>query len=193
VSLRRLLPGLVVLVSLLAIGCGGGDGDEEEITDAIQVSATTNDPSNCTELQTQAFVEQTEFAEGEEAIESCQEEEETATADSVAVENIEVDGDAATAEATFEGSTFDGQKLVINLVKEDDAWKLDEIAEFKGFDKQAFLDAFGQSLTAPPNPLQEQQAQCIVRFLGQSDDQKLQEVLLGGDPQPLQSLFGICT
>ena len=190
-SPAKFIPAVALALALLALGCGGG-GDEDEITDAIQTSATSNDPSNCTELETQAFVEQTEFAKGEEAIDSCKEADETASADSVEVENIEIDGEQATADATFEGSTFDGQTLTIALVKEDGPWKLDEITRFNDFDKQAFLDAFERSLTAPPDPLTDEQAGCIVRFLGRSEDKKLQAVLLGGDPEPLQTLFGLC-
>jgi len=105
---------------------------------------------------------------------------------------VEIDGDEATADATFEGSSFDGQTLALALIDDGGTWKLDRIVAFRGFDKGAFLRAFEKTLLAPPDPATEEQAACIVRLLRRSDDDKLQDVLLGGDPKPLETLFGLC-
>ena len=51
-----------ILAALALAACGGDDGgseDEDQITEAIEKSATEADASACTELQTQNFVEQT--------------------------------------------------------------------------------------------------------------------------------------
>ena len=51
-------------------------------------------------------------------------------AESVEVESFEVDGETATAEATFTGGSLGGQAIAISLVKEEDQWKLDALDEF---------------------------------------------------------------
>ena len=91
-------------------------------------------------MQTQAFTEQTEFTSGDAAITTCEASagDGEVAGDSVEVENIEVDGDSATAEATFTGGGLDGQTLAISLVKEGDQWKLDSLDEFVTFDKDSF-------------------------------------------------------
>jgi len=158
----------------------------------IETSATSDAPSNCTELETQDFVEQTEFAKGQAAVASCREADPSASAESVEVANVEVDGDEATADATFEGSSFNRQTLALALVRDEAGWKLDRIVAFRGFDKDAFLRAFEKTLLAPPDPATGQQAACIIRLLRRSDDEKLQDVLLGGDPKPYETVFGLC-
>jgi hypothetical protein len=186
---HRSLPLLALALALAASGCGG-ESDEDRIADAIRVSATSESPSSCTELVTRAFLEQTEFEQGQDAVEACREGGGTARA--VEVDRIEVDGGSATAEATFEGSSFDGQTVAVALVKDGEDWKLDRITGFREFDKTAFLAAYRAALTTPPEELRPAQAGCIVRLLGRSPEEKLEKVLLGGDPKPLRALFALC-
>ncbi|MGH2986495.1 MAG: hypothetical protein ACRDLO_07405, partial [Solirubrobacterales bacterium] len=100
-------------VSLALGACGGDDDDgggeeEDAITEVIETSVTSTDPAKCTRVETQAFLEQTNFSVGDEAVRDC-EEDAADTADdpdSVDVENIEVDGSDARADATFTGGGF---------------------------------------------------------------------------------------
>ena len=74
---RILVPlALLVLAALTLTACGGGGGssDEGKITETIEKAATTSDPSNCTELETPAFVEQNSEQKGKAAVKSCEEE-----------------------------------------------------------------------------------------------------------------------
>jgi hypothetical protein len=191
--LRRNLP-LTTLIALALplAACGGGESDEDRIAEVIRISATTEDPANCTRLVTQRFLEQTEFAKGAEAVESCEERDPSATARSVAVANVHVQGDRASADARFEGSAFDGQTLAVSLVRRGEQWKLDRVIGFRGFRQGAFMRAYERALTAPPDALPEDQAACIVRYLGRSEPAGLQTVLLGGDPKPLRAVFRLC-
>ena len=51
------------LLTLTACG-GGGPSDEDKIAETIEKAATTSDPSTCTELETQRFVEQNSTEKG---------------------------------------------------------------------------------------------------------------------------------
>src|SRR4051812_7051076 len=126
---RRLLAVPIVLVAAAfpLAGCGGGGSDEDQITDVITTSATTNVDSNCTDLETQRFLEQVEFKTGADALKQCKESGPESNADSADVSNVEVTGSTATAEVAIRGAAFDGQTLNISLIKEGDQWKLDHI------------------------------------------------------------------
>lgn len=184
------------VAAMLALGaCGGdddgGSDDEGDIADVIRRSATESAPENCTELQTQAFTEQTEFSTGEEAITACEEDGDDTAGESVEVDNIEVDGDTATAETSFTGGGLDGQTLGLSLVKEDDQWKLDSLDEFVDFDKATFTAALvedaGSDGDAPPEVLT-----CVEQQLGAASDEDIQTAFLSGDEQQLVDLFGTC-
>ncbi len=193
----RLLAPLVMLAAapFLLAACGGDDSSEEEddITAAIEQAGTTDAAENCTEVQTQAFTEQTEFTAGEEAVATCEESagDGEVAGDSVEVSNIEVDGDAATAEAAFTGGGLDGQTLAISLVKEDDRWKLDSLDEFVVFDKESFtaglLEGAGSDGETP-----QQALDCIEQAVSATPDEELQTIYLSGDEQQLLGLFGPC-
>ena len=139
-SRHLLLPLLLLLSALALAACGGGgddnSGDEKEIEAAIIRSATTADPTNCTEVETQAFVEQSSDMTGALAVKDCETEakDPTNNAKTVKVTKIEIDGDEATAEAAVIGGGFDGQTIAIDLVEEDGAWKLDQLAGFTELD-----------------------------------------------------------
>jgi hypothetical protein len=192
---RRFLVPLALLAAapFLLAACGGDDSssqDEDDITAAIEQAGTTDEASNCTELQTQAFTEQTEFASGEAAITTCEESADTA-GDSVEVSNVEVDGDTATADAAFTGGGLDGQTLTISLVKEGDQWKLDSLDEFVEFDKDSFsaglLEGASEDGDVPQAVLD-----CVEQAVADTPDEELQEIYLSGDEEQLFSLFGPC-
>jgi hypothetical protein len=153
----------------------------------IRIAATSGEPSTCKELRTQRFLEQTEFAEGREAVRRCIEDESPAR--EAEISRIEVDGDHATADTTFRGGTFDGQTLSLALVQAGGEWKLDRVTGFRNFDKGAFVSAFADSF---PGTLDVRQGRCIARFFLRIRDERLQQVLLGGDPKPLRALYALC-
>src|SRR5688500_1622391 len=106
----RILACLAALIAMLApAACGddeeGGSSDEEEIVALIEESVGTDDPEVCTEAATLAFLEQTELAQGEEAIASCEEstQDPTDDPDSVEVSDVIVDGANATANVAYVG------------------------------------------------------------------------------------------
>ena len=192
-----ILAAVAVAATLTLAACGGDDDDgggddEADITEAIEKAATTDAAENCTEFQTQAFTEQTEFATGEEAITTCEGSagDGEVAGESVTVENIAVDGDTATAEVAFEGGGLDGQTLAVSLAKEDDQWKLDSLDEFLTFDKAAFSTALVDGADdgeTPPEVLT-----CVEDSINDTPDEQIQTAFLSGDDEQLVGLFGTC-
>lgn len=187
----------VVALALAAAGlaaCGGSSGsssaDEKQITDAIVTSGSTDNPANCTELETQRFVEQNEGQTGQAAIDACKKG--TNHADSIDVTNVKVDGDSATAEAAITGSAFGGQKVQISLVKDGGQWKLDHLDKFIDFDRAAFDSALKESLSTSSSSGTPAQTACITNALAKLSDEKMQSIVLSGDENQLVSIITPC-
>jgi hypothetical protein len=171
------------MVAVLALApaalaaCGGGDSssqDEDDITASITTVATKDDPSTCTELQTEKFVKQTS-----DTLEDCKKDP-SAEADSVEVSNVEVDGDTATADTAFTGGFVDGQTLSIALVKDGDTWKLDNLNGFSDFDRDAFVSNFEQQISSSgPDAAPPQAQACLKQQIAKATDEQLQGILLG--------------
>jgi len=123
--MRPLLAVLMALVLALAScggddngGGGGGGSDEDEITAAIETFAA-NEGNPC-DVMTDRFVE-----EAFETREQCQEESEESKGEDpteIEFEDIEIDGDQATASIKADGE--DGSVI---LQKEGDGWLIDRL------------------------------------------------------------------
>lgn len=167
------------LTGLVLAACGGdSESDEEQITTAIETSVMTTDPADCETYSTQAFLEQSESAEGEEALASCEEDvkDDANDPDSVKVSKVEVDGDAATAEVAFTGGGFDQQAVVVALVKEDGDWKLDQIESFAVFDRNAFVASLEEGFEQAD--LSVDQRTCVREALKFASYEELEAVIL---------------
>lgn len=198
--MRNLRPTILFIVAIAAsamvlVACGSDSGDssadEKAITDAIVSSGTTDTPSECTELETQRFLEQVQSEKGAAAIAACKEPDDN-SADAIDVSGVQVDGDKATADSTITGGAFDGQTLRISLVKEEGKWKLDHLDAFKAFDKAKLVAAFSANFAQGSGSVTPQQGQCITAELDKLDDQKLQEIILSGDRNQLVPVVAPC-
>lgn len=194
----RFIAMLAVLVAapLMLAACGGDDGggdDEDQITEAIQVSATSTNPEDCTKLSTQTFMEQTQQATGEDAVAQCEAdaEDDSDDPDSVEVSAVSVDGDSATADATFSGGGFDGSTLSVALVKEGDQWRLDEITDIPELNLDAFKTAFAEQI-AQTSDIPPQIADCINGVVQGLDENQVKDIILSGSEDALTELLGEC-
>jgi hypothetical protein len=186
---------LVVFSALAVVACGGsGNSDESQIEEAIETSATTTDPADCTKLSTRHFMEQTTQSEGSEAVKECEKQasEETG-AESASVSNVEVDGSKATADVALTGGSFDGQTLGVTLVKEGNQWKLDELTGFAKFDKAKLIEAFEKSLAEPSNEVSNGLASCLVEALEAGSREEFEELTLSGSAEGLEELAEACS
>jgi hypothetical protein len=191
---------MVALVALSALplvlaACGDDNGgsseDQDQITKAVEAAAVSGDPAACTSAQTQRFTEQITGKTGQAAVQQCEKDAKDTPADSVDVENIEVDGDTATSEAAFTGSFFDGQTITLDLVKEGDAWKLDEATGFKDFNRDAFIASFKKELA------QEQDApagvaDCVSQNIQKLSDDQVEDLFLNSNSDLEKQVFDPC-
>ncbi|HMI81437.1 MAG TPA: hypothetical protein VK480_06585 [Solirubrobacterales bacterium] len=193
-KLHLLLIPVLLLVPVLALSaCGGGESDEDQVVETIETSILSEDPADCERLATLQFLEQTQFTEGQGAVESCEEDakDDEGDADSVDVTNVEVDGSNATADAAFGGGTFDGQTFSVALIEEDGDWKLNEITGFAEFDGDRLAETFEEEFKSESGA-DPKVASCIgdqFRELGQSE---FEAFILGGETQPLAEIFEAC-
>jgi len=190
------LPCLLLISALAFAACGGGgsdSGDEEAIEAAIVRSATTADPANCTEVETQTFIEQQSDESGAQAVKECEREAKDASnnAKTVKVTKIKIDGSEASADAAITGGGFDGQVVSISLLEEDGAWKLDELTGFARLDTARLAEIFGEKLEET-GELTPEQTSCIVEGLEAASKAQAEELVLGGSTDPLVELAEGC-
>ncbi len=128
----RLARVLATLAAVAVLGaglaaCGGGDSDEDTINDLIERAVIDSDADLCSENFTQAFVEETTGEKGDAAVAECEKQAGNVTTENTDLEvgDVEVDGDKATATATYKA---DGEKGSVDFefTKEDGTWKFSD-------------------------------------------------------------------
>ena len=173
---------------------GGGGSDEDQIAEAIEESATSTEAADCSKYQTENFASQVEITFGDETgLESCEEDaEETAgDPDSVDTADVAVDGETATASATFNGGGFDGTVFSVSLVKEGDQWKVDSLDDLTGINLEAFQAALDESLAADPE-VPPEAAQCVSEQVATLTEDQIYDVLVNGNDQVFVDAVGPC-
>jgi hypothetical protein len=175
---------LVLLASALALAaCGGGGssssggGEEGAIEEAIETSATSEDPGKCTEVQTQEYNEQDKGAAGKKATELCEEsaEEGEEAPESVNVSGINVEGETASAEVAVEGSGLGGQTVEVELVKEEGDWKLNQFTGFAHFDSAALASSLEAELEKE-EAAEPEQIKCLGEGFSEMSQAEAEEV-----------------
>lgn len=186
---------IVVAAVLAAGGGGGGTCDLDQVACVIETASKPTDPADCAKLETQSYLEQTTFRTGSQAIASCRSNAlDTANdPDSVDVSSdVQISGDRATAEASFNGGFYDGQTQVLALVKAGGGWKIDRIERFKDFDLQGFIEAFEKTAPYAEEPLTPPQAKCVAGQLGQMEASTVEAAILAGNVGPFASAYEAC-
>lgn len=193
---RNFLLGFLLIVSAFALAaCGSSESDEDKVVDVIETSVTSNDPANCTTLETQAFVEQGSDESGKAALKDCEEEaeDEEEEAESAEVTEVEVDGEKATANVAISGGGFDGQTVSIALVKDGDQWKLDEITGIVKLDNAALVATLEKQFEDPEVKISEAGIECILGTVEEADTGEVEELLLSGSSEIFVELAEVCS
>jgi hypothetical protein len=189
---RLVLPCLLIVSALVLVACGSSNGEESQIEEAIETSATSTDPADCTKVDTKQFVEQTTQTEGAEAIKLCEKEaSEESGAKSADVSNIEVNGSKATADVALSGGGLGGQEVEVALVKEGEQWKLDELAGFVKFDQAKVVETLKEQF-AKSSEVSKSLATCITSAFEEAPQDKFEEALLSPSTEGFEELAGSC-
>ena len=173
---------LLSLVSASAlVGCGGGESDEEEIASAIETALVKTDPQSCTELMTEAYLEESFGTGGGEALESCEQNADAEESDNAPVEvrAIKVNGAKGTAEVGLNGGEVAGQTALIALVDED-GWKLDEFVRFTEFDREEMIPQMVEGFEGGETATEPQVVDCISKALHRMSRAELENMFLDG-------------
>jgi ABC-type glycerol-3-phosphate transport system substrate-binding protein len=191
---KLLLPVMLLVAALALAACGSSESDEDKIVSAIETSATSTDPADCTKFSTQSFMEQSTQESGAAAVKKCEKDagEEENNAESVEVSNVEVEGSEASANAAITGGSFDGQTVAIGLVEEEGQWKLDEISEFVKYDSAKLAEAFEKEFEKPSSEVSESLASCVVEAFEEASQEEAEELILGGSSEPIEEVAEEC-
>jgi Domain of unknown function (DUF4878) len=122
----RVLPFLLLALA----GCGGGDDDPDEarqtVRDFVEATNEGDGETLCGELLTQAYLEKSTLARGDQADEACRRELGLTTGlrlELISIGRTEVDGDRATVRAVIDVDGVRAPRL-FRLAREDGRWKL---------------------------------------------------------------------
>ncbi len=189
-----LLPCILILSALALTACGSSSGDDGEIEEAIETSATSTDPADCKKLNTQQFMEQTTQESGSAALKSCEvEAKEEKGAKSVSVSAVEVDGSDATAEVALSGGSLDGQTLELALVKGGDQWQLNEVVKFTKFNQTKLAESLEASLAEASSEVDPKFGSCVVEAFKEGSQAEVEELLFGSSPKALEEVLEACS
>ncbi len=190
----HLVLSLLLLAAALALAaCGGssGGGEDAKVEEAIEESATSTDPSKCTELQTQSFNETGSQQKGAAATKACEEEAKENDTEAVAVSNVSVDGETATAEVEVEGSGLNGQGVELELVEEGGNWKLNKFLGFSNFDAAALGEALEEEF-AKEEGVEPKLAKCVSEGVAQMSQSDAESMVFEQDLKPVEEIAESC-
>ncbi len=187
-----LIGGCLVSAALFLAACGGGESEKDKIVGAIETSATSNDPSACTEFATESFNEQITGQEGEAAVKECEKDAaEEESAESADVSNVEVDGSTATADVALTGGSFTGQTLAVSVVKEGDQWKLNEVTGFADLNLPKLVEALEENFNET-NEIPKGVVACIAEAVEESSQAEIEELFFSGSFEGFAELVQSC-
>lgn len=192
---RRLsLACLLAFSALAVVACGsGGNSDESQIEEAIETSATSTNPADCTKFETQQFMEQTAQESGKAAVTKCEEEAEAEKgAESVSVSGVEVNGSHATAEAALTGGALNGQTVEVELVKGGEQWQLNEVVKFTEFDRAKLVEFVEEEFTPSATGLSPKLAGCFVEAFQEDSQADIEELILSNSSEAFEELAEAC-
>jgi hypothetical protein len=194
---------LVLLASALALSaCGGGSssssssggGEDAAVERAIETSATSSDPSKCSEVQTQSFNETETGTTGKKSLEACEErapEEEAELAESVTVSNIELEGDEGAAAVAVEGGSLGGQVVAAGLQKEGEDWKVDAFFAFIKYDPASLAEGL-EVVLAEQEGVSPELAACAAEGVEEMTEEEAEQLVFEKENEGFEEIFAAC-
>jgi predicted small secreted protein len=187
------LPLLLLALALGLAACGGssGGGEEAKVEEVIEESATSTDPSKCTELQTTQFNETASQQKGAAATKACEEEAKENDTEAVDVSNVSVNGEKATAEVEIEGSGLNDQGIELELVEEGGNWKLNKFLGFTNYDAGALGEALEEEF-AKEEGVEPKLAKCVSEGVSEMSQSDAEAMVFEQDTKPIEEIAESC-
>lgn len=124
------IPAILSVLALGVAACGDGGegaGGKTEIARDIKLAFTTQDEKvSCRHLATKSFVKRF-YGDMAQCLEISRPEADDKPPTDVPVSNITVDGDTAKARVQFVGGDDDGAAGTVQVRKEGDRWRIDDL------------------------------------------------------------------
>ncbi|MGH2951329.1 MAG: hypothetical protein ACRDKX_04720 [Solirubrobacterales bacterium] len=190
---------VLTLTLVCAVGPGIGacgpssDSAEDDVRAVLDRAFVSFDADACSEILTQRALEQTQFTDAEDALESCIDDAEDPddNAEAIEIPELEVNADTATATVTPQGGSIDGASMSVALV-EDDGWRIDRVTALEILDRDRFLDA-GLAEIVEDDSLLGGQGRCIdERVRSRVTDSELEGLYVDKDPSFLYDAIRAC-
>jgi hypothetical protein len=173
--------------------CGSGSSEVSEVEEAIETAAASDDPADCTRLQTQKFTEQASHQGGAGAVKQCEEEaKEGVGIEAATVSKVKVNGSRATAQVAPRGGTLNGQTVEVTLVKSGDQWKLSEIVKFIRFDEQALIESLESEFEENATEVSAKFGHCFIKSFDEGGKQEVEELLLSPEAKEVEGVAKLC-
>jgi hypothetical protein len=193
-----MLPIALIAMAMALTACGGGSssssggGEETAIEEAIETSATSTDPSKCSEVQTEAFNEAETGETGAAALKTCEEEVEAGDepAESVTVSNVEIEGESATAQVEVEGGPLDGQGVELELADEG-GWKLNEFVALTNYEGAELAEVLEESLNEEEG-VSPALAKCVAEGVAEMSKQEAEAMIFEKSSEGVEEIAGAC-
>jgi hypothetical protein len=164
--------------------------DEVRVERAIEGYYLSTDPQVCEYRASDAYLEQV-YGEPEPfARATCELSSSEGVAGGVDVSGVAVDGDWATAQVRFDGSSLDGSTVKVRLVHADDYWRLDQLLAFVHFDRAAGRRAYRNALLEFGSP--RTAATCVAAAERRFSDTELERILLTDPRQTFTPIVVRC-
>lgn len=184
----------LLLASLALAACGGGDGEERAVRDAIAAALTGTSPRDCTAHHTRAFLDQGSFGLrglADEYVAFCRGHVAELAARSVRVDDVAVDGDRARARFTADGGVHAVRSATVELRRVAGRWRLDRLSALR-LDRARWARQQARAARRADRGVSAGQAACIARRLARVPDAALETAIVAGDAGLLADPLLVC-
>ena len=113
-------------------------------------------------------------------------------ADDVEVSDVTIDGDAATALVTYDGTTLNGSTLEVGLVRVDGEWLVDQRIGFESLDRERGRRGPARDARGPADRAREAGADCATERLMALSKAGLESALISSDTSAYSKAVIVC-
>jgi hypothetical protein len=124
---------VIVIAAVAVIALSGGSSgptEKDKVNKAAKEAIVSKDPATCRTLATQNYLQNATGESGQKAVSACEQSSGNLAPDADFT-RTDVTGDRATVEAKLKGGNQDGETVILTMVKQSGAWKVDDLERTK--------------------------------------------------------------